>query len=186
MMRRFGNHVVGAATMAALTLVMTAATADAASFKCKLDGTFFPPTNDVASSDVLTTAIGSCMRMGKTVHTGVLTTGNVPDLGGCVAVSTNQTMVAVNKKGDSVYYTVSGTQCFKDANGQVPTTAGFCGPPTDTRSSTLVATITITGGTGKRAGASGSAAMTGLIDHCDASAPFGNSFAARIQGSITP
>ena len=185
-MRGIVRNVFEATTMTVLLLAVTAASADAKALKCKLDGTFFPPTFEVLTADVLTSALGSCSGLGKSAHAGVLTTGTTPDVNGCVSVSSTEPMVAFNKKGDSISYTVTGTQCFEDASGATPTTAGFCGPSTDTYSSTLNATITITGGTGKKAGASGTGALSGVVDHCDASAPFGNSFHAAILGSVTP
>jgi len=188
-MRTIARNLFRSATavgmLSVLTLGLTSGAAHAGP-TCQLDGTFFPPTVGVTTADVLSTAVGSCKKLGKSAFTGILTADLAPDVNGCVAIVSNGPSIAVNKKGDSISYTLSGTQCLKDSTGQVPTTAGFCGVPTDTFASVISAIITITGGTGKKAGATGSGTISGAVDHCDSSAPFGNSFHAEIAALITP
>lgn len=176
----------GTAALAALVLQMTPASAYASPLRCKLDGTFFPPTIEGATADVLNSALGSCKNLGRATFTGVLTAGTTPDVNGCVTVVSSGPSIAFDRKGDSFTYTVSGTECYKDANGQIPTTAGFCGASTDTFTSTILATITVSDGTGKKAGTTGSGTLAGTVNHCDSTAPFGNSFRATMNGALAP
>lgn len=176
--------------LAALVLVVAPANAQAGRLRCKATGTFFPPElfGPNPSANVLTSAVGGCDKTGRANLTGILTVVDVtPDVDGCVDIVSAGPSVAFGKRGTSLSYTITGQQCFRDAAGLVPTTAGFCGLPTDAFTSVVVGVVTVTGGTGKYALVSGgTGTLQGDVNHCDPAFPFGNSLTLRLDGTVTP
>lgn len=190
-MRPTVRNIFGSAAttivLAALMLAVAPANAQAGRLRCKATGTFFPPVPAGPNVDVLSSALGSCVGMGRANLTGVLTAGTIPDGNGCVAIGSASPSVAFGRRGDSLSYTVSGSECFRDAAGQVPTTAGFCGLPTDVFTSVVVGVVTVTGGTGRFAGTTGgTGTLQGNVNHCAPAFPFGNSFTLQLDGTVLP
>ena len=191
--------VTGLASVVILGLMATGAQADPHGPKhpkpvCKFTGTFFPPTpTSPTTADVLSTALGDCSKgLGHTAHTGVLTTdfGTFDVSGaGCIDIASSSGLVAFNKKGDSISYTLSGTQCLRDANGDALTDlsgTACAGGANNLQTSVIDGTITLTGGTGKTTGASGTGSITGIVNHCATKFPFFNSFKGTITGISLP
>ena len=179
-------HAIASITLLAAALMVVAsiddamADSDTKKLKCKLNGTFFTPVG----TSVVSAAIGKCNAgLGQVASAGTLIV--TPNASGCLdVVSDTEGTITFNKKGRSVIMEITAEQCFQDANGNPPTTAGFCGLETDAHTSTVDGTFTITDGTGKFEGATGSGDFTSEVNHCDSEAPLGNSFESKWKGVI--
>lgn len=187
-MRLIQRGMFGAIVSVLALVAVMANGAEAKSLKCTSTGTFFPPVlNDPpTTADVMVAAVGTCSAgglLGSVTFAGVVTADTVPDGSGCIDISSNGPSTAFNAKGDSFEYTITGTQCFKDANGNPPTTSGFCGAGTAVTSE-IAALFLVSDGTGRLAGASGSGTVTSAVNHCDPGFPFGNSFKSTFKGTI--
>jgi hypothetical protein len=93
----------------------------------------------------------------------------------------------ISKKGFFTYDLGTMEQCFFDASGGIPTTAGFCGLATDTHTSTVTGTFIITDGLIKGAPVTaGSGMLSSVVDHCaGGTAPNGDSVITTLTGTIT-
>ena len=171
-----------AALMVVASIDDVAADSDSKKFKCRLNGTFFTPVG----TSVVSAAIGNCNAgLGKVASAGTLIVDSTPNANGCFDVTSDtEGTITFNKKGRSITSEIIAEQCFQDANGNPPTTAGFCGLETDAHTSTVDGTFTITDGTGKFAGATGSGTFTSEVNHCDSEFPLGNSFKSKFKGVI--
>jgi hypothetical protein len=180
----FGTIVL---VLALVAVMANGAEANPLALKCTSTGAFFPPVLNAppTTADVMVAAGGKCSaRLGTVTFAGVVTADTVPDGNGCISINSNGPSTAFNAKGDSFEYTITGTQCFKDANGNPPTTSGFCGAATDTFTSEIAGLFLVSDGTGHLAGASGSGTVTSAVNHCNPGFPFGNSFKSTFKGTI--
>ncbi len=172
--------LLAAALMVVASIDDAIADSDSKKFKCKLNGTFFTPVG----TSVVSVAIGNCNAgLGKVASAGTLIV--TPNGNGCLDVTSDtEGTLTFNKKGRSITSEIIAEQCFQDANGDSPTTAGFCGLETDAHTSTVIGTFTIVDGTGKFEGATGSGTFTSKVNHCDSEFPLGNSFESKFKGDI--
>ena len=169
---------------------------DTADFKCdKVFGSFFPPV----AGTVFSSAWGDCSLLGQASLTSITTVtgaGSVPAF--CLALATPAGLegFAINEKGN-IRLSLILDQCFTDAFGGpaspfgafcakvagVPvvgapafsTVTGFYTIPIPPAASGLVDGKPVVGGVGT---------VTSTVDHCDPSAPFGNSFVSTFTGTI--
>ena len=171
-----------AALMVVASIDDAIADSDSKKFQCRLNGTFFTPVG----TSVVSVAIGNCNAgLGKVASAGTLIVDSTPKGNGCFDVTSDtEGTITFNKKGRSITSEIIAEQCFQDANGNPPTTAGFCGLETDAHTSTVDGMFTITDGTGKFEGATGSGTFTSKVNHCDSEFPFGNSFESKFKGVI--
>ena len=159
--------LIAAALMVVASIDDAIADPDSKKFKCKLNGTFFTPVG----TSVVSVAIGNCNAgLGKVASAGTLIV--TPNANGCLDVTSDtEGTLTFNKKGRSITSEIIAEQCFQDANGDPATTPGFCGLETDAHTSTVDGTFTITDGTGKFEGATGSGTFTSYPDFCIPSPP---------------
>jgi len=172
-----------AALMVVASIDDAIADSDSKKFKCKLDGTFFTPVGQ----SVVSVAIGNCNAgLGKVASAGTLIVDSTPNDNGCFDVTSDtEGTITFNKKGRSITSEIIAEQCFQNANGEQVIPTGFCGDSdTDAHTSTVDGTFTITDGTGKFEGATGSGTFTSKVNHCDSEFPFGNSFESKFKGVI--
>lgn len=172
-----------AALMVVASIDDAIADSDSKKFKCKLDGTFFTPVG----TSVVSVAIGNCNAgLGKVASAGTLIVDSTPNGNGCFDVTSDtEGTITFNKKGRSITSEIIAEQCFQNANGEQVIPTGFCGDSdTDAHTSTVDGTFTITDGTGKFEGATGSGIFTSKVNHCDSEFPFGNSFESKFKGVI--
>ena len=146
-------------------------------------GTFFTPVG----TSVVYAANGNCNAgLGKVASAGTLIVDSTLNANGCFDVTSDtEGTITFNKKGRSITSEITAEQCFQDANGEQVIPTGFCGDSeTDAHTSTVDGTFTITDGTGKFAGATGSGTFTSEVNHCDSEFPLGNSFKSKFKGVI--
>ena len=141
-------------------------------FDCSSSGTF----DGIAGTFE---QVGNCSHMGKTTFSGTFGAvapfiDNTSGFDCAVIGSTNSVFEAAN--GDTITLTVTGTQCFFDANGD-PINAGalFC---SGAETSTVDGTYTITGGNGKFLDAAGSGTILASANHCT------DAFDSLVSGDI--
>ena len=172
-----------AALMVVASIDDAIADSDSKKFKCKLDGTFFTPVGQ----SVVSAAIGKCNAgLGKVASVGTLIVEGTPNGNDCFDVTSDtEGTITFNKKGRSITSEIIAEQCFQNANGEQVIPTGFCGDSdTDAHTSTVDGKFTITDGTGKFEGATGSGTFTSKVNHCDSEFPFGNSFESKFKGVI--
>ena len=172
-----------AALMVVASIDDAIADSDSKKFKCKLDGTFFTPVGQ----SVVSVAIGNCNAgLGKVASAGTLIVDSTPNGNDCFDVTSDtEGTITFNKKGRSITSEITAEQCFQNANGEHVIPTGFCGDSdTDAHTSTVDGMFTITDGTGKFEGATGSGTFTSKVNHCDSEFPFGNSFESKFKGVI--
>ena len=175
--------LIAAALMVVASIDDAIADSDSKKFKCKLNGTFFTPVG----TSVVSVAIGNCNAgLGKVASAGTLIVDGAPNGNGCFDVTSDtEGTLTFNKKGRSITSEIIAEQCFQNANGEQVIPSGFCGDSeTDAHTSTVDGTFTITDGTGKFAGATGSGTFTSEVNHCDSEFPLGNSFKSKFEGVI--
>lgn len=162
-------------------------------FKGTSSGTFitdisaFPIVTSTATSSGTFTHLGSSTSSG-TFFVDFSTFGTLTSPNCITVLLSPSTTTAAN--GDIVTFDlggVFGTQCFFDSGGAPATTlVPFCGPSAgDPHTSTVSVDYAITGGDGRFAGATGSGTVSSAVNHCDPSAPLGNSFTTITSGTIT-
>ena len=102
--------------------------------------------------------------------------------------------IIFNKKGDSILFETTGTQCFFGSDGMTPLSlaAGFCGPTGIWFSESTSHFDVIFEGdvsrfqsTGKFDDATGSGTITTDASHCDRSFPLANWFVSELKATIT-
>jgi len=172
-----------AALMIVASIDDAVADSDSKKFQCRLNGTFFTPVG----TSVVSAAIGNCNAgLGKVASAGTLIVDSTPKVNGCFDVTSDtEGTITFNKKGRSITSEIIAEQCFQNANGEQVIPSGFCGDSdTDAHTSTVDGTFTITDGTGKFEGATGSGTFTSKVNHCDSEFPLGNSFESKFKGVI--
>lgn len=172
-----------AALMVVASIDDAVADSDSKKFQCRLNGTFFTPVG----TSVVSVAIGNCNAgLGKVASAGTLIVDSTPNANDCFDVASDtEGTLTFNKKGRSITSEIIAEQCFQNANGEQVIPSGFCGDSdTDAHTSTVDGTFTITDGTGKFEGATGSGTFTSKVNHCDSEFPLGNSFESKFKGVI--
>ena len=172
-----------AALMVVASIDDAVADSDSKKFQCRLNGTFFTPVG----TSVVSVAIGNCNAgLGKVASAGTLIVDSTPKGNGCFDVTSDtEGTITFNKKGRSITSEIIAEQCFQNANGEQVIPTGFCGDSdTDVHTSTVDGTFTITDGTSKFEGATGSGTFTSKVNHCDSEFPLGNSFESKFKGVI--
>jgi hypothetical protein len=131
-MKRFCSASVALAIVGVLALAGPAAAADLVPFKGGLDGTDVgTPIPNTQFASVTVEATGNATQLGRFTYTALITVNTATGMG-------NGTFVFTAANGDTVFGTISGQAAFT--------------PPNIFR---IAETATITGGTGRFAGATG-------------------------------
>jgi len=189
----FGKKLLMIATISviATSLMMIGTLNDAQAktnnLKCNnVVSSFTPPP--ATTPFLFTSGVGTCTSFGLVTTAGVLTVTavGVPTMD-CVTLTSHVDSYILAKSGDFITFSSVLTQCFTDSFGApVSWAAPFCATPTDIASSTVIGTIVVTGGIDNGLTITGGAGtITSTVNHCDPTAPFGNSSVGSISGTFT-
>lgn len=100
---------------------------------------------------------------------------------GCIDIVAGSEFETTAADGDKVTFKVTGTQCFKKADGsKADNPVDFCGAG-EIETSVVDLDYDIDGGTGRFKDAEGSGTIHSLVDHCG---PSGDTFTAQTNGTI--
>ena len=195
----FGKKLLILSTIAvAVTGLALVATLDDAEAKGKTgtftftctesEGAFFDPV--VTSPFLISTAGHSnCTGLGPTNAASVAVVTGLGPAPNCITLATaaGADAYGISKKG-FITFSMALTQCFFDSTGAVGSiAASFCGAPaTNTFTSTVTGTYTMTGGViSGNPITGGSGTVSSAVDHCTVgSAPFANSVKTTLTGTI--
>ena len=158
-------------------------------FECEeVVGSFFPPP--ATPPFVFSSASGECSELGEVSIASITTLVGPAFAPNCINLTTpiGLDSFAISEDGH-VTFSMLLEQCFLDSTMTAlpgPPTS-FCSGPAATTAffSTVTSSYMITGGLidGKVV-TGGTGTSTSTVDHCDPSAPFGNSFVSTLTGTI--
>jgi len=191
-----GKKIIAITTITVLvtTLILTAIVNDAEAvpntkqFKCNnVVGSFFPPP--LTAGLLFSSGVGQCSTMGSASLASITTFVGAPGPSGanCILLATPAGLDSYAiSKNSHVTFSMALEQCFFDALGAPASPAGpFC-TAAGTDNSVVTGAFTVTGGlVNGKVVTGGAGTITSTVDHCDPSAPFGNSFVSKLTGTFT-
>jgi len=181
--------IIATITVLATSLMMIGTLNDAQAktnnLKCNnIVGSFTPPP--ATTPFLFTSSVGNCTSFGAVSLAGVFIVTGMPSFD-CVTLTSVVDSYVIAKSGDNVLFSSVLTQCFTDASGTpVSALAPFCTTPADIASSTITGSIVVTGSIDNGLPiTAGARTLNALVNHCDPTAPFGNSSVGSITGTFT-